>query len=238
MYLDAQDPLVTPRVILNSYEPGVTAVLKRLLKPGDMVVEAGANQGYHTLTMAAVVYPGGGRVLSVEANPRAFAVLQDTIVGLGLGGIVVPYQKAAYHKKAQLELHLGRSPAHSSLCYSPGSGTMEVEGVRLGDLVRELGMRPTFVRLDIEGAEPQALEGMWEYLESVPEITLVFEFFPNLINLAKYISAGEFLDRLLKIGFKFWLIEHDGSLTPTGPAKLLDSAAPPWVDLVAARTLA
>jgi FkbM family methyltransferase len=176
-------------------------------------------------------------VVSVEANPRAFAVVQDTIMMLGLRETVTLYQKAVYHKKAKLQLHLARSTAGSSLFYSQGFGTTEVEAVRLGDLLRELNLRPNFVRLDVEGAEPQALEGMWEYLESVPDIKLLFEFFPGLINAAKYITPGEFLERLLKIGLQFWLIEHDGSLTPTGPARLLDPAAPAWVDLVAARAL-
>src|SRR4051812_37824318 len=40
MILDAQDPLVTPRVILRCYEPGTYAVLRRLVRPGMTVVEA------------------------------------------------------------------------------------------------------------------------------------------------------------------------------------------------------
>jgi FkbM family methyltransferase len=237
MYLDAQDPLVAPRVALDLYEPGVTAALKRLLRPGDVAVEGGANQGYHTVTMAALVLPKGGKVVSVEPNPRAFAILQDTILGLGLRDIVTLYQKAAYHKQATLQLHLGRSTAWSNLFYSPGSGTTEVEGVRLGDLLRELGLRPNFVRLDVEGAEPQALEGMWEYLEAVPDIRLLFEFFPGLISAAKYITPVEFLERLRRIGFKFWLVGDDGALTAAEPSRVLDVAANAWVDLAAAREL-
>ena len=237
MILDAQDPLVTPRVILKCYEPGTSAALRRLVKPGMTVVEAGANQGYHTLTMASLVIPGGGRVITFEANPRAFAVLQDNLLALGLRAHVTAFCKATYHQNTKLTFHLARSTAGSTLVYDQGFGTVEVEGVRVGDVLQELQARPDFVRIDVEGAEGQTLDGMWEYLESSPHLKILFEFCPPLLRLSKYHSVEVFLGRLQSLGLKFWRIGEDGSLTPSDARQLLALYDDSFGDVVAARDL-
>jgi FkbM family methyltransferase len=237
MILDAQDPLVTPRVILRCYEPGTSAVLRRLVRPGMTVVEAGANQGYHTLTMASLVIPGGGRVITFEANPRAFAVLQDNLLALGLRAHVTAFCKATYHQNTRLTFHLARSTAGSTLVYDQGFGTLEVEAVRAGDVLKELKARPDFVRIDVEGAEGQTLDGMWEYLESGPDLRVVFEFCPPLLRMSKYHSVEVFLGRLQSLGLKFWRIGDDGSLTPSDARQLLEIYDTSYGDIVAAREL-
>jgi FkbM family methyltransferase len=237
MILDAQDPLVTPRIILKCYEPGTSAVLRRLVRPGMTVVEAGANQGYHTLTLAHCVIPGGGRVITFEANPRAFAVLQDNLLALGLRDHVTAFCKATYHENTRLTFHLARSTAGSTLVYDQGFGTVEVEGVRAGDVLRDLNARPDFVRLDVEGAEGQTLDGMWEYLESNPKILILFEFCPPLLRASKYHTVEGLLDRLQGLGLRFWRIGDDGSLTLSTAKELLRMYGASYGDVLAAREL-
>jgi FkbM family methyltransferase len=237
MILDAQDPLVTPRVVLKCYEPGTYAVLRRLVRPGMTVLEAGANQGYHTLTLAQCVIPAGGRVITFEANPRAFAVLQDNLLALGLRAHVTALCKATYDENTRLTFHLARSTAGSSLVCDQGFGTVEVEAVRAGDVLKELGARPDFVRIDVEGAERQTLEGMWEHLESNPRILLLFEFCPPLLRQSKTPDVEAFLRRLQGLGLKFWRVGDDGSLTPSGVQELLRIYDISYGDVLAARAL-
>ena len=50
------------------YEPHVTGLVSRLLRPGEVALDVGANNGYFTALFACRVGPEG-RVHAVEANP-------------------------------------------------------------------------------------------------------------------------------------------------------------------------
>src|SRR5207249_9878145 len=60
------------------YVIAVSEVLARLIRPGDTVIDAGANIGYMTL-LAAVAAGPSGTVLSFEPHPELFGVLRDNI---------------------------------------------------------------------------------------------------------------------------------------------------------------
>src|SRR5687768_8794135 len=51
------------------YEPEVQRTLRRFVRPGDTVVDVGANMGIHTMLLADAVGPNG-RVHAIEPNPR------------------------------------------------------------------------------------------------------------------------------------------------------------------------
>jgi predicted methyltransferase len=60
------------------YEPEVTAVFGRVLRPGDVVIDVGANVGWFTLLAASLVGPGG-KVVACEPGPDNLAKLQANI---------------------------------------------------------------------------------------------------------------------------------------------------------------
>jgi hypothetical protein len=97
IYLDATDPVLTPRAITHTYEIGVRLVLERLVKPGATVIDVGAGQGYHTLTLAALTAPGGGRVVAFEPHPRAARFLRESVLCNGLEHVVT-LRPVAYHE--------------------------------------------------------------------------------------------------------------------------------------------
>src|SRR5262249_50931894 len=158
IYLDATDALLTPRALTHTYEPGVRSLLERLVKPGATVVEVGAGQGYHTLTLAALAGPGGGRVLAFEPNPRAAGFLRQPLLCNALEPVVSLWPAAAYHENRTLALYLGTqdSPLSASLLPTAGAATVQVDAVRVGDILAAEGLRADVVRLDVAGAEASA----------------------------------------------------------------------------------
>lgn len=64
--------------VYGEYSPIERRFLQSLLRPGDVVVEVGANIGALTLPMAAAVSPGG-RVLAFEPQRHVFDLLNGTI---------------------------------------------------------------------------------------------------------------------------------------------------------------
>jgi FkbM family methyltransferase len=233
MYLDGTDLSITPRVITNNYERHVTKALETLVLPGFVVVECGANQGFHTLSMASMVSPGG-RILAFEPDPRSLAVLRDNIRSHYLDSVVTVIPKAACNENQPLFFYCARSGGQSSLfplradegpwasCYSSEQDSrIEVEGATIASVLAEHGLVPDLVRLDVEGAEPMALEGMWEHLENLLDIIVMFEYNPWCIRQGKQTTPEAFIKRLCSIGMQFWRIARDGELVPSEPQEIL-----------------
>jgi tRNA A58 N-methylase Trm61 len=73
----ARDDLAVSAMLRQDgiYEPHVTAVLERHVRPGMFVVDIGANIGYLTMYLAMLVGPSG-RVVAVEPNPENVVLIE------------------------------------------------------------------------------------------------------------------------------------------------------------------
>jgi FkbM family methyltransferase len=128
------------------YDLGVSELLFRLIRPGDLVIDAGANIGY----MSVLAATAGARVISYEPNPELLPILRQNV---GAKGDVRP-------------VALGARP-HTSMLIVPdasdrntGLGRLGSEGesggvpVQVETLDAELhGREATILKLDVEGAE-------------------------------------------------------------------------------------
>ena len=79
---DLSDQLSREACFTGLYEPPFTRVFQQQLRPGAVVVDAGANWGYFTLIAAAAAGPSG-RVIALEPDPRQFPFLERNV---GLNG--------------------------------------------------------------------------------------------------------------------------------------------------------
>jgi hypothetical protein len=78
MYLHAEDVELTPRLLLGQWGGALQALWPRIVRPGWAVIEARANQGFHTLTLAQLVGPAG-RVVAFEPDPLYGPVLSQNL---------------------------------------------------------------------------------------------------------------------------------------------------------------
>lgn len=165
------------------YELPVTEALWRLAKPGDTVVDGGANLGYATSILAARV-GSTGEVHSFDPNPSAFAQLKHNIAmweDRGQRGVFVPHQQALGAGQGTVSLHVpansdwngGRARIESQPIDEPGA-RIDVDVVSL-DAVFDNGERVSVVKLDLEGFELDALRGMERLLAERRVQAIVFE---------------------------------------------------------------
>jgi FkbM family methyltransferase len=77
-WCDLSDAIARDACLIGAYEPPVTQIFTRLLRPGATVVDLGANWGYFTLMAAQLAGPGG-RVLALEPDPRMFDLLERNV---------------------------------------------------------------------------------------------------------------------------------------------------------------
>ena len=64
--------------LLGAFEPSTAATIQKLIKPGDVALDIGANVGAHTLGIARGVGPNG-RVFAFEPTDFAFEKLQRNL---------------------------------------------------------------------------------------------------------------------------------------------------------------
>ena len=222
MTLDDRDSLrlSVARVI----EPTLTRFVQATVKPGDTVLDVGANIGYFTLLFARAV-GAGGRVVALEPDPQNVALLTRNVERNGYADRVTILPCAAWDASGPLRLFRSDENRGDHHVYDTGDGreSLTIDALRLDDYA-PLAERPpvALVKMDIQGAEYRALLGMRALLERSRDVVLLTEFWPaGLINAGT--PPGAYLDLLERLGFTLFDVPDDGdTMSVTTPAALLE----------------
>ena len=158
-------------------EPKLSWVCTHVLRPGDTVVDIGANYGVVTLLAAQAVGPGGC-VHAFEPQPRVADLLRRSIALNGLTQVHL-HQLALSDADGRLELRVpDRNLGAASLTRvltGPGS-TFTVEVRTSGAYLADLDLGPIrLLKIDIEGHEPEFLRGAHDFLATSTPDVIVFE---------------------------------------------------------------
>lgn len=144
------------------------------LSEGDTIVDAGTHIGVFTIKASRAV-GNEGKVIAIEPDPNNLEFLRENIKINQLKNVIV-MPKAICSKKGKSKLYLSERFAEHSL-FSLGISSdksIEVETDTLDNMLRELGIkRVNFVKMNIEGAELEALQGMEETLKDNDTIRVV-----------------------------------------------------------------
>ena len=91
------------KLIIDSktYEPHITAVIRKVLKEGDVFLDIGANIGYFTMLASSVV-KGKGKVIAIEPNPQNLQLIYSSLLENKISNVTV-YPYAASDKVAILQ---------------------------------------------------------------------------------------------------------------------------------------
>ncbi|MEP7305029.1 MAG: FkbM family methyltransferase [Acidobacteriota bacterium] len=215
---DLRDHIMREVCFAGCYEPQETALLKLLLRPGMTVVDVGANWGYFSLAAAHLV-GSRGRVVSVEADPRACRTLRANVARNGLDAVVNVLEMAASDRRSALHLREYAPGASASGNYGLTSTTTVVDGGRqfevparqLDEALDESGIdRVDVLKMDIEGAEALALRGLERRLSDGRIGAIVLEVHPQHL-LDQGSSVDDVVGRLRFHGYHLWTIDHSPS---------------------------
>jgi FkbM family methyltransferase len=153
------------------YEPAETYFVQKLLRPGDTMIDAGANVGYYTLLAAALVGETG-RVHSFEPVPANFGRLSNNVEMSGFTNRVRLNRAALWYEPGELELSLASEDSTNQGAFSVGAvgsskaASAKAPAMRLDDYVEQAGIKSLrLIKMDIEGAEFAALKGAVKTLE-------------------------------------------------------------------------
>lgn len=161
------------------YDLSVSEALARLIRPGDLVVDAGANIGYMSVLAAAATGPTG-HVLSFEPNPDLFHVLERNI-GSRLDNYapIQAYGIALGASGGTAELVLpSEMSANDGLAFIGRSTTAKDRRVQVAISTLDEILADRFVgvlKLDVEGYEIEVLRGASRALSEGRIRDIVFE---------------------------------------------------------------
>lgn len=179
------------------YEPEITDLFERLVKPGMTVLDVGANAGYFSLLSSDL----GASVHAFEPNPEIADLLRRS-VRMGGGDVTVVTAACSDHEGAS-RLHISDEGNTAISSLDPDAGglgqrSIVVQTLTLDDYIAGAGIKPDLVKIDAERHELEVIRGADRMLrETRPD--LVIE-----------ITDQQALDEVLAYDYRAWRVTTGG----------------------------
>src|SRR5215470_4454754 len=168
------------------YEKEEIEAFCSFIKPGSVVLDVGANFGLYTVLAAK----RGAQVFAIEPDPRNVSMLRHNVNLNRLEKQVTIFEMAATETEKAVPLYRSLVNMGESNILQKGllSGSVQ------GRTIDSLNLPPVDVcKMDIEGSEFLALQGMQRTLERSPQIKLFVEYaevFRDSQALLQYLRAN------------------------------------------------
>ncbi len=205
---------------LGSWDERGLKFLKNLLKENDVFFDIGANIGAYSLVASKIVGPGG----KVHAFEPVSAVFERLEYNIGLNGLnnITANQNAVYQTSEVLELFVSakQNAGMSSIFHhDTESGKVEkVQAISIDEYVEKENIRKIdLVKIDIEGAEFFALQGMKKSLKRFRPVILM-EVSAEVLNNTN-IQGSEILDTMKDLNYSIRRIFPCGNTGEIGGSK-------------------
>lgn len=224
MYLDPRDLAVVPHLVLDSvWEHRITMAWLSVVGPQDVVLDIGSNFGYFGALAAQITEKKNSKVVHFEANPKLIPYIQKTLDVNWLNEQSVVENLAVGDKEGELTLrvlkdYLGSSsvlPIEHTAKYMAGKMRLEtaeevtVRSVTIDKYCKDNTIQTVdLIKMDIEGFEDVAYQGMRAIVKASPNLTFFVEFTPD-----SYEDPRGFYDQMLEDFGYVYTIDEDGRIT-------------------------
>ena len=210
MFLDPKDSL---QLSLNGvYSEFETEIVKNEIKPNDVVIDIGAHIGYFTLLFTMLVGPKG-KVFSFEPEPKNFELLKKNIE-INNHQNIISECRVVSDKNEKCILYTFTSSSGANRIYKPENNSeakpIKSESISLDEYFKNssYSKKIKFIKIDVEGAEFQALLGMKSIIQSNSKLKLFIEFNPSFLKQMGT-EPKDLLDFLTKNNFTLFLIDSE-----------------------------
>jgi FkbM family methyltransferase len=191
--LDLREGIDFSIYLLGGFEPGTIKLYSRLVKPGDTVLDIGANVGAHTLPLAKLV-GAEGRVIAFEPTQYALGKLQANIQhnehlagrisvchAMLVSGSSEAPARQVYSSWPLFERGGGLHPEHKGrLMDAEGAAALVLDQWRAETRAGKVDL----IKLDVDGHEASVLAGAKETLRGDAPV-LVMELAPYLYDATR-----------------------------------------------------
>jgi FkbM family methyltransferase len=202
--LNPKDQTISPWIgVMGRYDLLETALMQKILKEGDVVIDIGANIGWFTL-LAARTVARTGKVFSFEPESLNFSLLKASINSNDYIN-VLPVKKVVSDQNGSQYLYLSKelNPGAHSISENFGGGKELVDSIRLDTFMQLNNLEDVqLLKIDVQGAEPNVLSAAKKPMQEMKIETMLIEWNPT--------AWGNFQDLLDKIleQYDVYLIWH------------------------------
>lgn len=214
---DLRDSICREVCFTGRYEPQETALARAILRPGMCFVDVGANWGYFTL-LAAHLVGKGGRVISLEPDPRLFSILLENLTRNKLDQAAALPLAAANHRGVLMLAGYNETGGNfglSRVIAKPPlqNGRFQVLSDSLDSVLDDQRLDSVdLMKMDIEGAEALAVKGMSKCLAKRKIKHLLLELHPDLL-LDQGFSVDAVIEILRAADYTGFTINHSFRVT-------------------------
>ncbi len=152
---------------LSESEYPVFSIINQLVKPGDVVVDVGANLGVISILLSRLV-GNDGKVYSMEPIPLTFDILKNNVKKLDLSNIQI-FNIGVSDNDGFKEMKVPKYDSGGENFYearivegdiaNKGLRRLSVEVRKLDTILADLTEPIAFVKIDVEGHMLQVIEG-------------------------------------------------------------------------------
>ena len=167
MLLDLREVVSQTIFMDRIFEPDLTLFMLTYLKPSDVFFDVGAHFGYFSL-LANSILGGAGQIVAFEPSEHTYK--HRLLTNCQDAPTIRTENVAVWNQNGEIQFHdygLQYSAFNSFTAprLSPSQRPhndkiVKVRAVSLDEYCETTGILPTFVKLDVEGAELQVLKGM------------------------------------------------------------------------------
>jgi len=172
LFVDARDICGRFIYYFGTWEPNLTAWIRKTLQPGDTFVDIGANLGYFSLLASGLVGPTG-KVVAIEPAPQTFGVLTANLKANDARN-VRPVNLAVWDREEKLPIFVAPDAitGTSTLVAAWAEqwdlvGRCEVSSAPLSAILDQKEIKTArLIKIDVEGAEWRVISGIASVLEA------------------------------------------------------------------------
>ncbi len=209
LWIDLSDHAIGLNILRGRYELNELDFIRRTVGPGQHVVDCGAHIGYFAMHLAKLVGPAGSVSAFEPFEPNADC-LTRSILENAFDSRVRLERAAVGAASGSLPLVYAPNTINSGGAFLQGSGT--VPGGHATQIVPVVALdrsdlpRPvSFIKADIEGAEPLAFRGADALLRTDRPIVLS-ELHPLQLERVSDVTPAQFIAEMRGRGYRCHLL--------------------------------
>jgi FkbM family methyltransferase len=219
MELNISEFLQAHLYLFGSYELPTIRFIRRYLRPGNVVLDVGAQIGYLTIEMATAA-AGQSHVYSFEPEPRN---IERFNINIGLNALanVELIPKALSNEPSTIKLYLSadhNAGTHSTIPTDPNvtSDFVEVEATTIDHFIADHQLTSAdLIKIDVEGAELEVVRGATASMRDLKP-TFIIELSEG-IQRSRSFSTVEFKELMQSFNYTAFTIADSGDLIQSAP---------------------
>lgn len=203
MWLDLADNVQRTLLLAGTYEPELLAYIRGELRKGDVYIDIGGHIGIHAVVAGKRLQQlGGGQVYCFEPAADSVIKIRQATGGLPVEVVETAVGQTPGQTELRADTSFGSRDAATRSFFNDGEVIAVVSVVRFDDWATESRLqRMDLVKLDVEGAEHDALEGMAESITQLKPRSVIVELEPRRLEQAGR-TIEEITDFMATLGYR------------------------------------